>query len=183
MLKREPANNNSRRSITLITLALIDLLDRQSFDSINITDITRAAGLVRNTFYAHFASKEAVLSHHMFRLVAEKMAEIPYPADRHDVYVVSLFFETWSSNRSFLNLLDKHRLLFLLDDAEAHATKLGLDERAFETCVVSQEAEPYARTVYVGILVSIAKRWISTGMKESPSKLVEIYRELLPHSV
>lgn len=57
---------NSQRSINLLIETMIRLMKSKQFSDITITELTREAGLVRNTFYAHFESKEDVLSYHMY---------------------------------------------------------------------------------------------------------------------
>lgn len=61
MLKQAPINMNAQRSIDLIVEALLKLMAHKAFDKISISELTREAGVVRNTFYAHFETKEDVL--------------------------------------------------------------------------------------------------------------------------
>lgn len=50
------------RTRTLLAQALALLLMRRSYAQIRVSDITRKAGVGRVTFYAHFESKDALLS-------------------------------------------------------------------------------------------------------------------------
>jgi AcrR family transcriptional regulator len=59
----------SERTRGLITRAFFDLLGRRGYDRIRVSDITRKAHVGRATFYAHFASKDALLKSELNRVV------------------------------------------------------------------------------------------------------------------
>lgn len=44
--------------IECITTALLEMMRKQSFDSITITDLTKRAGVGRVSFYRNFTSKK-----------------------------------------------------------------------------------------------------------------------------
>jgi len=58
---RPPRQERSRATLERILQATEDLLERQSFESISIADIVRAAGSSVGSFYARFPAKEALL--------------------------------------------------------------------------------------------------------------------------
>jgi AcrR family transcriptional regulator len=61
----------------LITGSFVALLGRRSYDRIRVSDITRKAHVGRATFYAHFASKEALLAAELRRIVLPMLANLP----------------------------------------------------------------------------------------------------------
>jgi AcrR family transcriptional regulator len=67
-----PKNPDPRSEKTrgLITNAFVALLGRRPYGRIRVSDITRKARIGRATFYAHFASKDALLEAELHRIVA-----------------------------------------------------------------------------------------------------------------
>jgi AcrR family transcriptional regulator len=61
----------------LITTSFVALLGRRSYDRIRVSDITRKARVGRATFYAHFASKDALLAAELSRVVLPMLAKLP----------------------------------------------------------------------------------------------------------
>lgn len=178
MLKSHPMNGNSMRSIALIIEALFKLMAEKPFKNIAISEITKTAGVVRNTFYAHFACKEDVLSYEMLKILEagyQTLDENHFTA----IDLVRTYFETWDKNKGFLERLSAHDLLGLLHEFEHHIDVLDLRMRIFQHCSVSESAQGYANSVYGDVLASILKRWIRTGMNESATELTQIFGELI----
>jgi AcrR family transcriptional regulator len=60
-----------------IAEAFAALLGRRSYGLIRVSDITRRAQVGRATFYAHFASKDALLSAELVRVPMTLLTELP----------------------------------------------------------------------------------------------------------
>jgi AcrR family transcriptional regulator len=73
----QSADPRSEKTRVLITASFIALLSRRSYDRIRVSDITRKACIGRATFYAHFASKDALLAAELARVVLPMLAELP----------------------------------------------------------------------------------------------------------
>ena len=58
---RAPRQERSRETLERLLRATEGLLERQSFESITVADIVRAAGSSVGSFYARFANKDALL--------------------------------------------------------------------------------------------------------------------------
>jgi AcrR family transcriptional regulator len=71
------ADPRAEKTRVLITASFIALLGRRSYDRIRVSDITRKARIGRATFYAHFASKDALLVSELARVVLPMLAEMP----------------------------------------------------------------------------------------------------------
>jgi AcrR family transcriptional regulator len=67
----------AEKTRVLITTSFVALLSRRSYDRIRVSDITRKARVGRATFYAHFASKDALLEAELSRVVLPMLAELP----------------------------------------------------------------------------------------------------------
>ncbi|UII55890.1 TetR/AcrR family transcriptional regulator [Cytobacillus spongiae] len=179
MLKQVPNNTNSKRSIHLLIDTMLELMSEKHFANITISELTRNAGLARNTFYAHFNTKEDVLSFHMFEVFRQRIRSASTEMKLEDLDFDLLYFEIWGENLELLHLLKENDLLPLLNRFEEHFDLLCKEFQIFENCDVSKEAESYANAVYADALASIVKRWMKTGMKETPTELSCIFKEFI----
>lgn len=179
MLKQKPINTNSKRSINLLVDTMLELMRRTNFTSITISELTKTAGLARNTFYAHFDTKEDVLTYHMYEIFRQRIQLALTESGQEQLDFDTLYFEIWSDNLEFLNLLKENDLLPLLNRFEEHFDLLCTDFQIYENCNVSEKAEVYANAVYADSLASIVKRWMKTGMKETPQELSDIFKEFI----
>lgn len=62
------------RTYTLLKKALLELLSKQSFDSIKVNDICNLAMIHRTTFYSHFSDKYELLDYVIKNLEEELLA-------------------------------------------------------------------------------------------------------------
>ena len=65
------------RTRAQIDAAFVDLLHRRSYGNIRVSDITKKAGVGRATFYAHYSSKDDLLSSQFRRIVAPMLVARP----------------------------------------------------------------------------------------------------------
>src|SRR5215831_11348657 len=102
-----PAQARSRETVDRFALAAESLLRTRPFEEIGIQDIVRRAGRPTGSFYARFASKEALLPllyqrYHdgLEALVAERLAGVPWAtlnlertADAFAEFVIAVYEE------------------------------------------------------------------------------------------
>lgn len=72
----QSADPRAERTRALITASFVSLLSRRSYARIRVSDITRKACVGRVTFYAHFASKDALLEAELARVVMPMIVEL-----------------------------------------------------------------------------------------------------------
>ncbi len=70
----DPRVEKTRASIAS---AFTELLKRRSYDRIRVSAITRKAAVGRATFYAHFATKDALLQAQMVRVASHTLVDTP----------------------------------------------------------------------------------------------------------
>lgn len=70
----DPRVGKTRASIAA---AFAGLLVRRPYDRIRASDITRKAAVGRATFYAHFATKDALLQAELMRVVSHTLVDTP----------------------------------------------------------------------------------------------------------
>jgi AcrR family transcriptional regulator len=65
------------RTKRAINEAFVALLQRRAYDGIRVSDIARKSGVGRATFYAHYASKDALLRAQLDALLAARLEPLP----------------------------------------------------------------------------------------------------------
>jgi len=179
MLKHKPINMNSKRSINLIVDTMLRLLKDKKFSEITISELTKEAGVVRNTFYAHFECKEDVLMHHMFSTFSNRIELTMEDKTAHELDFALMYFDIWLENLEFLNILKNNKLLHFLSQFGDQFNLICEQTGMFDDCSVSVEAKDYANPLYADALASIVKQWMKTGQKETPVGLSRIFKEFI----
>ena len=104
--RRQPLRSDRRRNAILESLD--QHLQESSFESINIADISRQAGVTRSAFYFYFENKAAAvaaLTERMYDdafLAAEVLTDSAQPPRRRIHRAIEALFDTW----------DRHRYLY-----------------------------------------------------------------------
>lgn len=179
MLKQPPLNMNAQRSINLLVETLIELMAQKPLSDITISELTSAAGVVRNTYYAHFESKESLLSYHLYDLFRSKIQEALSACSPEDLELDLLYFQVCQAEIAFIKKLQENQLLHLLNHFGHHFNQLCDSFGLSVCCQVSSKAKPYADLVYADALASIVKQWMLLGALEPPEVLADIYREFI----
>ncbi len=91
------------RTRALLAQALVALLSRRSYVRIRVSDIARRAGIGRATFYAHFASKDALLRSEIERVVLPMLVEVPGDPGMFDC--TRFFAHVHSARAIYLSLM------------------------------------------------------------------------------
>ena len=89
-----------RRTRARIDTAFVDLLHRRPYGDIRISQLCRKAGVGRATFYAHYATKDALLLSQFERIVAPMLSCIP--GDPPRIVATALFAHVCTSPRIYL---------------------------------------------------------------------------------
>lgn len=179
MIKQKPLNMNAKRSISLIVHSLLELLKTDSFKEITITQITQNAGVVRNTFYAHFKTKEDILSYYIFDVILKKIDSLSTEDNSKELDMVETYFEVWAEQSELLTIMKINNLLEMLNHFETHLEIICFKTYVSENaCRISEKSMQYATAFYTSALAGILNKWITTGMKESPKELTHIFHEL-----
>ena len=177
MLKTKPINMNGRRSIQLLTDTMLELMKENRFEDISISHLTKEAGLARNTFYAHFETKEDLMSYYIFSLFEEGLKEALAELEPEDLAL--LYFRVWRENVAFLDMLKENDLLHLLNRFSEHFDVYCEEYQMYTECQVSDLAAPYINSIYADVLASIVKNWMKNDRKHTPEELNGVFKEVI----
>ncbi len=179
MIKNKPLNRNSIRSVNLITNTLLKMMENKNFNDISISEITKEAGLVRNTFYSHFSRKEDVIIYHIYKLFEQELIDLNLDYSSKNIDFVEIYFNFWGNHLFILDLLKKNNLLELLNLLEFFLDDFNISTYINQLCPISEQSKKYSTSVYMNVLSSIIIKWVNTGKEETPKTLSKIFYELL----
>jgi len=184
MYKRyDQLNRQARRSIDSFQDTLLELMNKQPYETITITDLARCSGLTRSTFYAHFETKDQLLESVIHGLLDEFFDESwEFCGDDAEPSLVlesyKAFFRVWEKHRDLIPLqefpdfdcllVDRLRECWeKLDQINARSAQPEIEGSFFD----------YALNFLAYSFTGFLKEWIRQDMKPSP----EIMGEMLYH--
>jgi AcrR family transcriptional regulator len=148
-----------------ITEALILLMQKQPYDTITITALTKKAGVSRVSFYRKFMSKDDILLQKLETLGTDWWLQQTAQCDSHG-YAYALI-RHGQSIQHILSLLYQHDLRHLL------LTNI------MNTCGATPEDDTksaYTKAVLAGSIFGLCDAWISRGMRETPDEIGTIFQ-------
>lgn len=171
-------NPSSIRSKKYLVTALLELMDKKSYENISIKELTDCAGLSRRTFYTNFETKEDILRYYFVTLVSEyveilKTYEYLTPKD-----IAEEYFSFWFSHRTLLQLLKKNHLpihinvfVEFLRDMDSI---LNIKERRF----TDSELQYYDAVFVAGGLWNMLNVWVENGFEKDDKEMTDIFLKI-----
>lgn len=174
-----------------ITEALIELIHTKGFNNLNVTDLTRTAGIGRGTFYIHYLDKFDLLSKTETRLlneiqdilnaiVPEELKTFSENSENAPSELVIKTLDYFYQNSKLLSAL-------LCPDGDPYL--IGKIKKMFKEVIIkSFHAAPseiefhpgipkdYVMEIILDRLMSIVVYWMSKDHPESPSEIAEIIK-------
>lgn len=135
---------------------LLELMNEMPFEKITVSDIVREAGVGRASFYRHFDSKEAVVRHHMARLLKEWGRE--FEAIGKPEELGPSLLRHFYGHRQFYLMLHRYGMSHYL--LEAIRGAMELDGKS--------EQEVYPLSWFAGGLYGVVDEWMRRGMNTLP---------------
>ncbi len=166
------------RTYTLLKKALLELLSKQSFDSIKVNDICNVAMIHRTTFYTHFSDKYELLDYVIKSLEEDLLSgfDVTQYSSSRDFYkgLIDNLLEFLGANKVFFkNILNNNYnsgiITVFHDSAIKHILELiekeGANNRKnrVPTVVVSE--------FYAGAVTSTILWWLKTNSNISEKDL------------
>lgn len=146
-------------AVEKITDGLLGLMREKPFEEITVSDIVRRAKVGRASFYRHFDSKEAVVRHHLARLLKEWGRE--FEAEGKAEELGPSLLRHFYGHRNFYLLLHRCGLGHYL--LEAIRGAMELDSKS--------EQEVYPLSWFAGGLYGLVDEWMRRGMTASPEEM------------
>jgi AcrR family transcriptional regulator len=172
----ESKDERVRRTRARIDAAFVDLLHRRAYADIRVSDIVKKAHIGRPTFYAHYATKDALLRSQFERIVAPMFAAsssdpalldathfFAHVGTAPDLYMALMGPNGGAAPRLMRECAEARiRQVLALDDANAS----GLKRAAAARFVASS-------------LMAIIECWLEQGARESPQQVQTLFANLV----
>ena len=168
------SNKTALSSQRQIARALLSLMQEEPYDRITISALCKEAGISRQTFYSLFTSRENVV---VFTLQARYRFtpdEEMLTTTRKDACGLRMLCRSYSeyieANRSFLQLLSRNKIDYLLYDSIFEAlSDCGCFLEHTDPCT-----RRYAASFYAGGISSVACCYAREGCTATANELEEM---------
>ena len=172
------SNKTALQSQRQIARAMMALIQEKPYAQITVSELCRAAGISRQTFYTLFTSRENVM---VFTLQAQycdapRIAR-PQPPSRESAldWLCAAYSEYILKNRRLIKLLVDNRIDYLLYDSFFEAMeRCDCFLSGADPCVRS-----YAASFYAGGIACVARRYAQEGCTTTGGELKALLETLL----
>lgn len=170
----ETKNPIALRSKSWLTAALFEIMQTKPFKEISITEITDKADLSRRTFYRFFTSKEDVIMNYLIEMWNTNSPQLFNSCDHSYYAIVKWLFKFWYEQRSFLQLMYKNDLFYILQNYyNKIAPTIYKERRKDFPTGPNSEALGYVLAYSAGGLLHVLWKWVSEGMQKSPDEIMD----------
>ena len=168
------SNPTARLSQRQLAQAMFRLLAEKPFSAISVSELCRAAGVSRQTFYSLFDSRESVITY----TLTEYYCYTPEPEAGAGCGSLRQMCADYADyllrHADFLRTLEENDLIYLLYDGY-YASLLGCD------CFLPDrpaEVRLYAADFVAGGFTSIARSYLRSGSATDPDLLRKLILDL-----
>lgn len=173
--------SNDKRSVQsadLIYNGLMECIKKKPFDLITISDLQRASGVARTTFYRSFDNISDVLYWKCDTCFHEVLGNLTPDEFAGEFELARHYFRYWLNNSDILELLiaiNRQDIIYACHMKNAEIPHL----RYGDVPGLTKEHGNYFVAVRTGFTISILTAWLRGGRKETPDEIIEIVREQL----
>lgn len=173
-------DKRSAASAELIYKGLLDCIKKKPFDQITISDLQKASGVARSTFYRSFDNLSDVLywkCDSCFKEVLGNYAPTDFP---DEIELALHYFRYWMSHSDILELLiriNRQDIIYA-----CHTENAELIHARYEYlpgAKLSNTEKKYFMPIRTGFTLSILTTWLKGGCVETPDEITEILRHQL----
>ncbi len=176
------------RSIERIHLALAELMKKESFDSIHVSDIIKESHVSRSTFYSHYKSKDDVLDKLTEEIFLHVFSTGLKQEESHDFSSGSIFDYQMLLRHIFYHFREERNLIgaiFLSSASHRFILNLEKELSRLVSCMVqsgmlSSNGVPENISVsqYTSGLIELLKYYTVEERKESPEDMCSYFFSL-----
>lgn len=153
--------------------ALFRLMKDHDYHLINVTDITRKAGVGRATFYRYFKTKEDVLIYYFDyhkNLFTDEQKFIPRCKEDYLVIIKNVFFKLKEHQEAFRLLLKAHLEFLYLNYLNTNFNML------FQNNLYP---DGYYALGYAGLLFNISIQWVKNNCQTPVEEVAQTVLNLI----
>ena len=165
--------------------AFAALLSRRNYHQISVQDIIDAADIGRTTFYAHFETKEFLLTElceELFDHIVDTAMGLPHGqyhcscADANDSVFLHLLRHLQENDRNILGLLSSENNEIFLRYFKSNLRRLIVSQYAQKGSLTGKSLpEEYLVNHMASSFVETVSWWIARGQQESPETIAAYF--------
>jgi len=168
-------NNPAGKSKEKICGALMTLLKTTRYDKISISMLCNEANVSRPTFYKYFKNMDAVAYYRLSEIRNEFDKDNPYSRDIKLRF--AKVYSYFKSNDEMVLILEKNKLFNILEARIKDSYKYYME--GHEEQIRSDFLKEYLPDYMAATVVSLMRKWIENGYKETPEQMAEVTVELM----
>lgn len=177
--KKNPIAEQSKK---WLIEALLVLMKEKPYKDITIKEITEKALLSRRTFYRNFSAKEDLLSQYAWKLCNEYISCLRNETNLSLPNIACVYFKFWQEHLSFLEILQKNNLFYLLPDKyNEYLPEIYNIFKGNRHEYDSPENLTYVLAFSAGGFWNMLSRWILDGALKSPEEMSNIVQQAICH--
>ena len=169
-------DKRSRQSAELIYKGLLECVAKKPFDLITISNLQKASGVARTTFYRSFDNIADVPYWKCDTCFHEVLVENVSGVIANEIEFAKKYFIYWTEHSDILDLLIKINRQDIIYDC--HMKNADILQKRFgalpDLPVLHGD---YFMAIRTGFTISVLTAWIKGGRKESSDELVQIIQE------
>ena len=187
-MEEKPMDRRVRKTKRQLRLALMQLMSEKSVKDISVRELAAIADINRGTFYIHYKAVYDLLTH-LEDEVAEGLTCVCRKHSAKDTsgktfpYLSDLYQFVAENSDSCRVLLGKNGDIAFTD----RICNILRDEFLYEFISIfypsSEALLDYFCSFIISGNMSLALRWINTGMKETPEQMAVLAGEIIMHGV
>ena len=177
-------DKRARKSAELIYQGLLSCLQHKNFDQITVTDLQKASGVARTTFYRSFDNISDVLYWKCDLCFHEVLGSFTEEQFANETELVYQYFSYWTDHKDILELLMKINRYDIIYACHMNAA-LAVQKKIGKLPAFQVPHSNYFLAIRTGFTISILTAWLQGGSKESLDEIFAIVNEqlaLLPSS-
>ena len=154
-----------------IFTALMILMEKEDYDSITITDITKRAGVSRMAYYRLYRSKDDIIISHLRGVFENIEGQVKGQKITTEREFFICYFQEVKNNKGFLrNVVKAGMMEQVWRIMKSYAVSLHVFRFGQEK---PDKEERYRLSFLVGGILLVTREWLESGMKESVEQVAD----------
>lgn len=171
-------DKRSAQSAELIYHGLLDCIQKKPFDRITVSDLQRASGVARTTFYRGFDNLSDVLYWKCDACFHEVLGRYQPQIFKGELELARHYFTYWMEHSDILELLIRINRQDIIYACHMKNAEI-LQERFGAAPGLLVKHSDYFMAIRTGFTIGILTAWLKGGRRESPDAIVDIVGEQL----
>ena len=177
MKKSNPIAEQSKQ---WLAQSLFDLMEKQHYSDITITEISENAQLARRTFYRNFRSKEDVVIYSCTQLCESYMRYLDEDMEYSIRHIIQVYFTFWQEHIDYLTVLTNHHLIcHLIDVSNEYWPQISGRFREYWKADCSDKELEYCLLFNMGGLWNLLMKWLYDENRETPLEMERMVHKSL----